>query len=371
MWSSLAGCVRDTNVGSLECHGAADCDAPFSICGPDGLCVDGCVTNASLCVAGASCDPASGECVGGRVSDTPCTDDRGCDAPDIICRASTGTCTAGCTLSDSCTGGMVCDTLTGRCCDPKTPSCTVPMTMSGCAADHDCLLGQPGTQVCTDGKCVAGCASTGCVAPAICDPVTAHCGPVTCAHDSQCDSSSYCGPDHVCTPVPPTASCSGRPGVPYSCAIKDDAPDFATCVGAPSTVAGCPFCLRGSCFSPGLCAGNADCHGGSDCVSGLCRAKVPDCQVIVPLATVVNGQLAAGKQVCVRDRVQSVKTGYDGMIELKLGSAPYLFADIAPMYQSVGVVIPTAGQTVTLHGTVRWDAGHHDWELLPVDRIDP
>jgi len=104
---------------------------------------------------------------------------------------------------------------------------------------------------------------------------------------------------------------------------------------------------------------------------GLCRAVAPACPMVVSLGAVVSGQLAAGKLVCVRDRVQSVKSGYDGMIELKLGSSPYLFADIVPMYQSVGLQIPTAGQTVTLQGTVRWDSGHHDWELLPVDWIQP
>lgn len=362
-----SACQRDTVVGSLECRSAADCTAPTSICGPDGLCVDGCVTNPSLCVAGASCDPTLGECVGGRVSDTPCSDDRGCDAPDIICRASTGTCAAGCTLSDNCAIGTVCDTLTGRCCDPKAAGCTVPTAMTGCAADRDCASGQ----ICTDGRCVAGCGSTGCIAPASCDGATGHCGPVACTHDSDCDSSSYCRFDGLCTPVPPSASCSGRPGVGYTCAIKDDATDFLSCVGAPSAVAGCPYCLRSSCFSPGLCAGAADCHGGSECVMGLCRAVAPACPTVVSLGAVVSGQLAAGKLVCVRDRVQSVKSGYDGMIELKLGSSPYLFADIVPMYQSVGLQIPTAGQTVTLQGTVRWDSGHHDWELLPVDWIQP
>ena len=36
---------------------------------------------------------------------------------------------------------------------------------------------------------------------------------------------------------------------------------------------------------------------------------------------------------------------------------------------SAGVMLPQVNQTVTVHGTVRWDAGHEDRELLPVDWI--
>jgi hypothetical protein len=41
------------------------------------------------------------------------------------------------------------------------------------------------------------------------------------------------------------------------------------------------------------------------------------------------------------------------------------------MYAAAGVQVPTAGQTVTVHGTVRWDDGHADFELLPVDFVGP
>jgi hypothetical protein len=91
--------------------------------------------------------------------------------------------------------------------------------------------------------------------------------------------------------------------------------------------------------------------------------------VVTPLSAIVAGSFAAGKAVCVRDRVVAVRAGYDGVTELKLGASPYLFCDVPNMYQNAGVTIPTVGTTVTLHGTVRWDAGHADWELLPVDWI--
>jgi len=31
----------------------------------------------------------------------------------------------------------------------------------------------------------------------------------------------------------------------------------------------------------------------------------------------------------------------------------------------------TLGEVVTVHGVVRWDAGHYDRELLPVDWVSP
>ena len=34
-----------------------------------------------------------------------------------------------------------------------------------------------------------------------------------------------------------------------------------------------------------------------------------------------------------------------------------------------GLTLPAVGATVTVHGTVRWDDGHKDRELLPVDWV--
>lgn len=93
--------------------------------------------------------------------------------------------------------------------------------------------------------------------------------------------------------------------------------------------------------------------------------------MVVSISSVASGLFGSGKHVCVHAQVASVKSGYDGLIEIKLGSSPALFVDVFPMYQKAGVSIPTPGQTVTVHGTVRWDANHADWELLPVDWIGP
>jgi hypothetical protein len=66
--------------------------------------------------------------------------------------------------------------------------------------------------------------------------------------------------------------------------------------------------------------------------------------------------------------VTQARTGADGTLEIKLGTSPYLYVDLEPMY---GIALPTVGQTITVHGAVRWDDGHKDRELLPVDWIGP
>ena len=75
--------------------------------------------------------------------------------------------------------------------------------------------------------------------------------------------------------------------------------------------------------------------------------------------------------MCVRGKVAGARTGYDGMNEVKLDSSPFLYVDVSPMYETAGVALPTVGATVTVHGTVRWDDGHDDRELLPVDYFGP
>jgi hypothetical protein len=119
---------------------------------------------------------------------------------------------------------------------------------------------------------------------------------------------------------------------------------------------------------PGLCRTSDDCHGGDGCVSGLCRVIQPACPdtAVVTIDDINKGVYAAGKEVCVTGTVSLTRSGYDGMYEIKLGTTNFLYVDIEPMF---GLTPPSVGQTVTLHGTVRWDDGHKDRELLPVDWI--
>ncbi len=364
------GCRRLDVVGSLDCATSRDCSPPDSICSADGRCVPGCVADPSLCVGGSSCNPSSGECSGAGIG-APCSSDSGCDPPDVVCRLSTGTCEAGCTVSPVCTTDEVCDAQTGHCCTPGSAGCpNPPPPAKSCNSDSECP--DAPSNICSGGLCVPGCATGGlCAAPLVCNPSSGHCEPpsTTCARDADCDSGSYCTQAGVCTVLAYAGAtpCQGGTTVLYSCAIKTTPADFQACVGAPGPV-GCPYCIDGSCMHPGLCKTSDDCHAGDGCKGGLCRVLDPPCPSTVELGDVVKGVYAAGKEVCVRGTVTQGRSGYDGMYEIRLDSSPYLYVDIEPMY---GVTPPALNQAVTVHGTVRWDQGHQDRELLPVDWFGP
>jgi hypothetical protein len=362
----VAGCGRDILVGSLTCRLSAECAPPSSVCSADGRCVAGC--SAESCVGGAACDLLTRECSGGP-SERSCDGDSDCDPPDLVCRTSTNTCVAGCTSSDTCAEGFRCDPSSGHCCDG--PSCPDrPDAAEGCNSDFECV-GAPAL-ICSGGACVPGCGQTGCAAPLQCDPTSGHCERSRCARDADCDDGSACTQASRCEVLAFAGQieCAGGAVVYYRCAIKETPADLVACAGAPGPV-GCPYCIDHSCFHPGVCARDGDCHGGDSCVDGLCRVEEPPCPTIVPIADVVNGRFAAGKEVCVRGKVTQVRAGYDGMNEVRLDSSPFLYVDVPPMYVSAGVALPSLGAMVTVHGTVRWDASHDDYELLPVDFIAP
>jgi hypothetical protein len=361
---ALASCRRTTLVGSLLCTTDADCSPPDSICGPDGRCVGGCMGSSNLCVAGGTCDALTGRCDGAP----PCSNDGQCDPPASVCNLSTGTCDVGCTLI-LCSAGLRCNPSTGHCCDADSPDCPQsPDGGAGCNSDSECV-GAP-ANICSGGACVPGCGTTGCTAPLTCDTATGHCQTPACARDLDCDPGSYCTQSQTCEVLAfgGAIACAGGTKVSYSCAQSTSASAFQACVGAPGP-SGCPYCIDGSCFHSGLCSSNADCHRGNACTSGLCIVQAPQCPTVVPLAQVVSGTYAAGKEVCVRGMVTSLRSGYDGTNEIRLDTSPYLFIDVLDMYKAAGVRIPNLGETVTVHGTVRWDAGHNDRELLPVDWV--
>ncbi len=367
---STVSCRSTEMVGSLGCQ-LGDCSPPETVCGPDGRCIPGCDGDSDDCVAGASCDHATGLCSGGALA--ACGSDVDCDPPGVICSVVTNTCAAGCTISGACAPGFVCDPATGHCCDPSDPGCASPPDMRAeCNTDSECV-GAP-AKICSGGACVAGCSTTGCSAPLVCDTATGHCGQPSCAVDTDCDSGSYCSANATCQVLAfgGAIPCAGGTPVSYTCAQKTSPADFSACAGAPGPV-GCPYCLDGSCFHAGLCDGPDDCHHGDGCTLGVCVALQPQCgeDAIVALADVVSGRYAAGKEVCVTGTVTAERTGYDGMLEIKLDTDPYLFVDEAPLYHPVGVRLPSLGETVTVHGTVRWDAGHDDRELIPVDWVSP
>lgn len=367
---AATGCKRTDIVGALGCSTSRDCSPPSTICSADGRCVPGCVQNPALCVGGSQCNATSGECEGGGLG-AHCASDGDCDPPDVVCRVSTQTCEAGCTVSPVCTSDETCDPQSGHCCTPGVAGCPArPAPMHTCNSDSECP--DVPANICSGGVCVPGCTTGGlCALPLACNTTSGHCEPpmATCTRDTDCDSGSYCTQAGSCAVLAyagPT-TCQGGTTVSYTCATKTSPSTFQSCVGAPGPV-GCPYCIDGSCMHPGLCKTSDDCHAGDGCVSGLCRVLMPPCPstAIVELGDVVNGVYAAGKEVCVRGTVALTRTGYDGMLEIKLGTTPYLYVDVEPMY---GIALPSAGQTVTVHGTVRWDDGHKDRELLPVDWI--
>jgi hypothetical protein len=362
---ALPSCRRAALVGSVTCAGDADCAPPGTICGADGRCVHGCSAVPASCVAGTTCDAATGECTGG----TPisCTDDAACDPPELVCRPSTHTCVAGCTLS-GCAPGHRCVAATGRCCDASAADCPAPTDMAGvCNIDFECV-GAP-ANICSAGMCVPGCAQTGCTAPLTCTP-SGHCALAACRTDADCDPGSYCAQSATCTVLSFAGkiSCAGGTPVSFQCAQAATPAEFTACAGLPGP-GGCPYCIDGSCFHPGFCQTVNDCHRGDECIAGLCRVATPECPQVVTIADINAGHYGAGKDVCVTGKVSFVRNpGYDGMVEIKIGTTPFLYVDETPLY---GLRIPAMGETVTVHGTVRWDAGHNDYELLPIDWISP
>jgi hypothetical protein len=361
---ALTSCRRDTLIGSLGCESATDCAPPETVCGADGRCVPGCARTPETCVGAATCDPTTGQCSGGL----SCDDDSMCDPPAAVCNRSTHTCVAGCTLH-GCDNGLRCNDNDGHCCDPASPDCPAePDGGAECNGDSEC----PGTpaNICSGGACVPGCAATGCSAPLACDQSSGHCATTACARDLDCDPGSYCTQAQTCVVLAfgGKIACAGGTKVSFDCEEKTTPADFRACAGAPGP-SGCPYCIDGSCFHPGLCSTQADCHRGNGCINGLCRVQAPECPTVVSLAEIFAGTFAAGKEVCVRDVVTSLRQGSDGTNEIRLGTTPYLFVDVTDMHKAAGVRIPNLDETVTVHGTVRWDSGHNDRELLPVDWV--
>ena len=365
--ASAVGCHRDALVGELTCTKSSDCRPPDTICGSDGRCVAGCVNDPNACIGGASCDRPSGECTGG----TPCGDDTQCDPPAEVCLVAMGTCVAGCTVSP-CASGSACNPATGHCCDPKGADCPgLPDGGPSCNTDSECV-GAP-ANICSASACVPGClGGVACSAPLTCNAATGHCEVPTCARDLDCDNGSYCTPAASCEVLAfgGPITCAGGTRINSPCFSDTTPAAFQSCIGAPGPT-GCPYCTAGSCFHPGLCTSANDCHKGSACLNGLCRAVDPPCPVVVPVGAVYAGTYAAGKEICVRDVVFSAKTTSVGMNEIRLGNMPYLYMDLSPLEVAAGVRVPMPGETVTVHGVVRWDQGHYDRELLPVDWVSP
>ena len=238
-----------------------------------------------------------------------------------------------------------------------------------CNSDSECP--DAPANICSGGLCVAGCTNGGlCALPLVCNPSSGHCEPptATCARDVDCDSGSYCTQAGTCVVLAyagPTA-CAGGTTVSYTCVTKTTPTTFDSCVGAAGPV-GCPYCTNGSCLHPGLCKTSDDCHDGDGCVSGLCQravAAVPGRRHRAARRRRPAASTPPARRCACSGTVTSAKSGVTGVFEIRLDSSPYLYVDIEPMY---AIAPPSVGDVITVHGTVRWDDGHKDRELLPVD----
>ena len=198
-----------------------------------------------------------------------------------------------------------------------------------------------------------------------------------CQDDLTCPAKDgYCLPGtNRCGTLTPGACANNRP---------------AGCAGVQ------PRCVDSSCFNPGACRSAADCHQGESCTvrggTSLCFPTSP-CGSTVSTTDVANGLYAAGKEVCIRDRVSNVIVENDGDYHIRMGgfgtpvcgannsptncpttNCPFpvnppgngLITELTPDYQKAGITTPTIGSTITVQGTVRWDGAHCWWELHPI-----
>jgi hypothetical protein len=234
-----AGCVNDN-----------ECGAPAGICEAN-QCVPGCGQPGGMgCGSGTVCDTGTGRCV---TVQGPCSIDPDCGPPAGVCEL--GQCVPGCSLPGGiqCTGGNICNTTTGRC-DPGGPVCT---------SDANCA---PPTTICNlnTGACDPGCATTGCLAPEVCNTATGHCYDpgnmmggqplnASCAANGECQSN-------VCFDF---GGGIGQRCI-ASCGSSTDCPASFTCYdyfGARMCVSSQLF--QGASFatpSGGACSEGGDCH---------------------------------------------------------------------------------------------------------------
>lgn len=159
---SDAGHANGVDAGmSMICAMDSDCSPPISIC-ESNQCIASCVVPGGLvCAADEVCDSNTGRCV---VVAGPCVQDSECAPPMTVCEG--GQCVGGCDEPGGiqCVPGEICDLITGRC------AAGGPI----CLSDLDC--NRP-SEICNlyTGACEAGCQTTGCTPPAMCDLTSGHC----------------------------------------------------------------------------------------------------------------------------------------------------------------------------------------------------
>jgi hypothetical protein len=187
---TLGGACDDGNPCTIDTCGAGGCQHTPVVCDGGG----------DACNAGATCDPATGQCVGAPSPDgTACDDGNACTDGDV-CQA--GACTSApkrngascddgnaCTRKDTCEAGacvgrrpVVCpgeaQCREASACEPSTGRCTTPERKPDGTACHDgneCTR----TDTCRAGTCVGTdpilCAPPDACHTAICKPRSGRC----------------------------------------------------------------------------------------------------------------------------------------------------------------------------------------------------
>jgi Cys-rich repeat protein len=140
---TAAGC-RESNAVNLVCNGDHECPTGM-VCGPYGLCVEGCRTN-SDCPAGEVCSAATGQCEGGGDVDTDADTDADSDSDADTDADSDADTDVGCPPA----GTVPCHDLSDCAVEPEDCTCLDIFDLGGgycypdcsdCSPPYECMQG--------------------------------------------------------------------------------------------------------------------------------------------------------------------------------------------------------------------------------------
>ncbi len=255
-----------------------------------------------MCLPGQTCDPATGQCVGGN--GTPCMSSAQCSgnqqcvngvctstgvscgtqmcAPGQTCDPATGQCVGGGNLC----GGLMC--APGQVCDPATGQC-VGGGGTACMSNAEC----GGGQVCVNGVCTSvGGTGSACMSDSqcsngltcvngVCGSAGVMCGGQMCEPGKTCDAlgQCVCG-GHVC-PLGRACEMGQCAGTCGACPLGLSCdPTTLQCVNSNHS-----FCSTGAecflniCNNDGLCFCTSDSHCsiGATCIDQMCICSGMNC----------------------------------------------------------------------------------------------
>lgn len=266
----------------VACLGDGDCAAGM-ICGPGGVCAEGCRDDAG-CLAPERpvCDVADEVCVACNIdadcSAGVCSGEHRC----VDCRGDAD-CSEGVCEAESCVecrGAAQC---------PEGQLCTDSACTQECRSDADCGEGHCAAGVCQectrdvhcegDARCSLGSCITDCTEDADCDSGVCEAGQcAACRSDEQCPDGrceagacvAECTGDGDCSGATPHCDAGLCEACTSDAHCAGDFCDAGACVECRSS----GDCLPGEACAEGECVGcqsDADCTGGASCDLGLGR----------------------------------------------------------------------------------------------------